>query len=1040
MELQVQNIPRQYEVLGRNQKLQVRRNSFRDATQDSFTKPPAQNPDLFEALTNVLPPRVEGVLKRRWGYQLWSSATSKFRNAYEYQRDADLSRRIIGTAADGTGVAGVNNVVSALNEDGTVYNASIFVPSATAVSPKAVNSNNYEFFSDQVPADLLKWDGSASGGTSKWGIASPTTAPSVAGASGTNASWSASTYFTTFGAITDSNSNIQQLISVNAKGDNASGTVGTSGVGQPAWNNTPGSTTTDTPVTWTNRGPIGLWQPSHFYNEGHFGSGTLANPAIIYDPGSNALFFNNQGGGGTSGTTMPGFQPVIGTVTVDGTARWEFLASCDPTTPVSGTIAPISTWRPNNFYTQWGGTNNFTKSAVTEPSTVLAAYNPTTNLFTQEIFLMSSGGGTTPATETAPPWATTAGQFTDDGQLRWLCLGTAAWQASTPVTAWAAGLTNFTTIQDSNGNIQVCTVSGTTKIAPHPTWATTYGATTTDGTATWTCVGVNTSWHASSKFFLPLAGFVPPASTFSFGATIVDTNNVLEGVQNSGLSGTSAPTWAAVGSTTTDNTVTWFAIEAVSTNAGSVTLDKGRQYFVVFENSVSGGLSDVSPVSIITGAITSGQVFLFAIPVSTDPQVDQKIILATADGGDQTILYFVAQIANATTTYTDTMDEPTLLAQNVYAFTDTTGANFGVFDNTPPPANGFFPIKHRGRLYLTDGKFLFFSKNLAEMLTPTGVVAGKYEEAWPAANSIDISSGSEHARGLFSDGEFLYIGTDRHILRLVGDGPTNYQPPQAAFSLGGLNNSSSWVAVYIDGNPTGMMFLTPDFRVIASDFNNFVDVGTPIQDVLNSINPAAGGNISAVFYASGAYNFYVLAIPTGINTDPDTLCVFDLKSKSWYIWTLTDSVLTMLYQLTFAGVPQMLFWAGVGAGYKFLPTLTQDRVNNTPVGFTCTARTSWLDFGDPSLRKLLNWMQVMTDDTGLLVSVDGASLRSDFASPRSVIANGSLIASPFKDLSLYLAGKTTRDRFYRFTFTSTNSNAPVFVGGFDLRGFGWANL
>ena len=33
---------------------------------DNYTAPPAQNPDLFEVLTNVLPP-VTGVLRRRWG-------------------------------------------------------------------------------------------------------------------------------------------------------------------------------------------------------------------------------------------------------------------------------------------------------------------------------------------------------------------------------------------------------------------------------------------------------------------------------------------------------------------------------------------------------------------------------------------------------------------------------------------------------------------------------------------------------------------------------------------------------------------------------------------------------------------------------------------------------------------------------------------------------------------------------------------------------------------------------------------------------------
>jgi hypothetical protein len=38
---------------------------------DNYTAPPAQNPDLFELLTNILPPAT-GVLRRRWGYRAFA--------------------------------------------------------------------------------------------------------------------------------------------------------------------------------------------------------------------------------------------------------------------------------------------------------------------------------------------------------------------------------------------------------------------------------------------------------------------------------------------------------------------------------------------------------------------------------------------------------------------------------------------------------------------------------------------------------------------------------------------------------------------------------------------------------------------------------------------------------------------------------------------------------------------------------------------------------------------------------------------------------
>ena len=44
------------------------RKTWQDCGVDNYTEPPAQNPDLFEMLTNILPPQT-GILRRRWGYR-----------------------------------------------------------------------------------------------------------------------------------------------------------------------------------------------------------------------------------------------------------------------------------------------------------------------------------------------------------------------------------------------------------------------------------------------------------------------------------------------------------------------------------------------------------------------------------------------------------------------------------------------------------------------------------------------------------------------------------------------------------------------------------------------------------------------------------------------------------------------------------------------------------------------------------------------------------------------------------------------------------
>src|SRR5258708_21148646 len=117
-----------------------------------------------------------------------------------------------------------------------------------------------------------------------WGIVAPLAAPNVTSTPTASSSsvWTASTVYSTMGLIVDSNGNVQQMISVNASGTNTT-QFGTTGNGQPAWNQTPGGATPDNGFNWTNWGPIVLRKPNTTYNNGASG-GTLANPATVYDP------------------------------------------------------------------------------------------------------------------------------------------------------------------------------------------------------------------------------------------------------------------------------------------------------------------------------------------------------------------------------------------------------------------------------------------------------------------------------------------------------------------------------------------------------------------------------------------------------------------------------------------------------------------------------------------------------------------------------------------------------------------------------------
>lgn len=830
------------------------RRSFYEAGQDSYSDPLAQNPDLFEALENVLSPVGTGVLNRRWGYDLFNNPAQTIRRLYEFQRDSDSSRRIVATNS---------GLVLAVNENGTTYAPAIFYPGATAGHPRMVSSRDWAFFVDGLSADLLKWGGyegpihqtylDINGQPNYIGI--PHHA-NYAAASITVEGW--------FQARTSNPADTEAIVfkAANSTAGNVEFGLYYALNGHlvlRADNVTTGFTNTGTNV-WTD----GLWH----------------HAAIVRVDGTDDVV----------------------TLYVDGVQDAQVTVT--------------------------GGVNTNTNEIVLGKFTSVS----------------SSGRHWQNGLADFRFWNTNRSQTQIQDNMRKVLTGS----ETNLVGYWRINERTGNTLDDLTSTNNNGTNNG-------GTWVTETG-----GLWKW--------------------GISAPATAISVGAPV----------------------------------------------SGSVTLEDGRKYFLIFRNSETGHNSGLSPVSAETGPVTAKDIPLSNIEVSTDKQVDRKLVLATADGGDETTLFFLADIPNTQTTLTDNIPEATLLAANVYLETDDFGIEHGVADNDPP-ANMTLPTKHKGRIYGVVGQFLRFSKSLDDLTTSTGIITGRYEEAWPATYELDISEGAETVKALLSDGEVLWIGTERHVRRLLGDGPNNFVLPEIAFNEVGVLNQETWKAVLLEGQPIGVMWLTPDFKVMGSDFNTYQDVGTPIQDILDSINSASATKASAAYVADGAYNLYVLAIPTGANTEPDTLCVYDLKLRRWYVWKLADKVTAQLWNIPASGVPQAIFGADTSKLYKFNPASTQDRVGDTPVSFTALARTVWLDLGDPLTRKNLNEVEVIGDNA-LTVDVDGATKYSEFATPASIVTSQALTLGPLDDYKVFLAGLVTKDRFYRFKFSSTAANNPLLAG------------
>jgi hypothetical protein len=152
------------------------------------------------------------------------------------------------------------------------------------------------------------------------------------------------------------------------------------------------------------------------------------------------------------------------------------------------------------------------------------------------------------------------------------------------------------------------------------------------------------------------------------------------------------------------------------------------------------------------------------------------------------------------------------------------------------------------------------------------------------------------------------------------------------------------------------------------------------------------------------------------------------------VWTLADPVVGMLYNITASGAIQKLF-ASVGTYqniWQLDRSYTQDRVGVAATNITSTIRTSWLSLGEPKFRKMLNYLEVLTGDTTMTVTIEGATNVSEFASPVTIVSGAPLTQGVFgSNWKVFLAGKTSKNMFYRITFTSTSTQFQV-LNGFHL--------
>jgi hypothetical protein len=404
------------------------------------------------------------------------------------------------------------------------------------------------------------------------------------------------------------------------------------------------------------------WKPTHAYSgwqSGGSSSSTSGTPGFVLTgnlpapPGTPVYLMIPT----TGGTSSSGYQPFppsagIGFTQGDGQVTWLCLGQ--------------AAWQSNHAYTKWTA-QGLTFGCIYDGANFQVCTATTGT---------GQSGSLTPGTAIATAVSISAANAV--GANTTYTLGSGSW-AHTPSSGDQINISGFVTNPaQNNGLFQVVSATSNTITVANPSgiaethsatialnpWATAYGSTTTDGGVTWTCVGPNVAWSGSQTWNLPTVGFQPPSPSQAYGGSSIDApNSFVQAVTSSGTSGASEPVFAAptdVPPTTTDGTITWQAISAVTTQ--SIAWSFGLAYAYSYKarpvddfysplplgggNIPPGGVALGAPFGSETNAISSaspdfqivgpntGAVNLISGEYSPDPQCDTIIIWRSADSAD----------------------------------------------------------------------------------------------------------------------------------------------------------------------------------------------------------------------------------------------------------------------------------------------------------------------------------------------------------------------------------------------------------------------
>lgn len=571
---------------------------------------------------------------------------------------------------------------------------------------------------------------------------------------------------------------------------------------------------------------------------------------------------------GKSGGSAPNWNPVMGQPTSDGLQNLIVQNNSVQVNSSSGSVAFPTTVTAGNTILVFVTTSNSVGSGIATPSLSGAVLvgpistNSTSNIGIFLYYRLSAAG------------SETAISFTGGGsQATWMGI---------------AEIANQTAIDQSNTNRSVNTtsvlfstgsVTTTNALDILISFALANVANGTQGFSQLNIPTIPAGWQTivnqaptaqGSGFWNQNAAFNVLTATQSINPQWVISNPTTN--SNDGYAGITAAFKSSVG------TLVWYNLGSFGLTSISAT---NYQYGFSFVNTYTGQRSNMSPLSVSTGAFAGQAVTVSGPgmqtkpsgPYSADPQVDAIEVYRNTDGGGFWFQIPPTLMQNMSGTITDVNGNLYLAnpgnanSTGTWSFVDVvpdTSLNTQIyapigFLNSLPPA-GLSVLEYwDGRLWGCVGNILYYSTAADDAALINVLQNGVSAESWEPTNVIPFDSSIVR---IVATGAGLLVFTTTDVWGISGTNLSTYNPVKVLAGVG----LGTYNGVVIDGST--LMMQTRDRQCLMLNVNSGVsEIGFVIGDVIETqINPLTaylarhikGSQDNAFYLGDGATGWFRL--------------------------------------------------------------------------------------------------------------------------------------------------------------------------------------